>query len=333
MAERLTPQRFEGDWQGQRVGLFTLEHPSGMSAAICNLGAKVLQWRVPSAQGPLVDVCLGYQSLQEVLSGAPSMGAFIARYAGRIGQSCYELQGRSWTLPANDGAHCLHGGPMGSRHRVFQVLAHDRDRLVLGLRLSNALDGHPGEVDLKVSYRWSDQGGLLIEHMVTWVSGPASPISCTPHLFFKLNDDPTIDDHTLWVDGAALLVLDGQGVATGERHPLDAVPWGLQAASRLGSCPPLDHAFELRPCAAGDDLRCVARLSVTSSGLCMSVWTTEPVMQVYTADTLGEPHGPRSAVCLEPQRYPNAMNCSTLPQALVAPQQVFRSATEYRFHT
>ena len=178
--QRLQPDRFEGQWQGLKVGLFTLAHPSGMSVSVCNWGAKVLQWCVPNRQGRLIDICLGYDDLTSLLSGSPSMGAFIGRYAGRIANAAYEWNGQPWVLGANDGPHSLHGGPAGSRFRVFKVLSHTPDRLTLGLRFASEIDGHPGVLNLTVTYRWSDAGGLLIEHHVAHVSGPSSPVSLTP---------------------------------------------------------------------------------------------------------------------------------------------------------
>jgi aldose 1-epimerase len=341
--ERLQSAHFEGQWQGEAVGLFSITHPSGMSLSVCNWGAKVLQWCVPNRQGRLIDVCLGYGDWESLRTGAPSMGAFIGRYAGRIANAGYDLHGQRWVLGANDGLHCLHGGPAGSRYRVFRVLSHTQEHLVLGLRFTTERDGHPGELDLAVTYRWSGAGGLLIEHRVTSVSGPPSPISCTPHLFFNLSDEPTIDNHTLWVDHVSLLSLDDQSVATGQREPAAQLPWHLRSARRLGDCPPWDHALELAPASPDRRLRCVARLEAISTGLGMEVWTTEPVLQVYTADGLGrgvsdrgkagKPHRPRSAVCLEPQQYPNAMHCPDFPLALVAPKRPFQASTEYRFVT
>lgn len=340
MVDRLRSACFEGQWQGQGVGLFALEHPSGMSVSVCNWGAKVLQWRVPDAQGDFIDVCLGYDDMEHLRMGAPSMGAFIGRYAGRIAHAAYDWQGQHWTLGANDGPHSLHGGPAGSRYRVFKVLSHTPSHLALGLRFAHEWDGHPGDLDLTVMYRWSDEGGLIIEHRVVSVSGPPSPISCTPHLFFNLSGEATIDDHTLWVDHVSVLSLNDQSVATGQRQPVASFAGHLRSPRRLGDGPAWDHPLELAPTPSGSSMRRVARLESASTGMGLDVWTTEPVLQVYTADSLGRDtpdvgkagriHRPRSAVCLEPQQYPNAMNCPDFPVAWVGPGRPFHACTEYR---
>jgi aldose 1-epimerase len=311
-----------------------------MSVSVCNWGAKILQWLVPDTQGRFIDVCLGYDDIEYLRLGSPSMGAFIGRYAGRIAHAAYDWLDQRWILGANDGPHSLHGGPAGSRLRVFKVLCHTPSRLELGLRFAHDWDGHPGDLDLTVTYRWSDAGGLLIEHRVVSVSGPPSPISCTPHLFFNLGEEPTIDEHTLWVDHVSVLSLDDQSIATGQREPVESFAGHLRSARRLGDGPPWDHALELAPASTGSPLRRVARLESASSGLGLDVWTTEPVLQVYTADGLGRgtldmgkagrTHRPRSAVCLEPQQYPNAMNCPNFPVAWVGPGRPFQACTEYR---
>lgn len=340
MSPRLLAENFQGEWLGQRVGLFTLEHDSGMSVAICNWGAKVLQWLVPERSGQWVDICLGYDDLAALRAGAPSMGAFIGRYAGRIGQSRYRLNDRLYTLKANDGLHCLHGGPEGSRHQVFQVISHEHDRLELRLRFAGEQDGHPGDVDLRVVYRWSALGGLIVEHEATWISGPASPASFAPHLFFNLEGQGSIDEHVLQLNAQAILMQDPEQVITGERMPCEKAGFDLGSGRALGGLPALDHAFELQAHPASNNRVWAGQLSSPRSGRSMGIWTTEPVMQVYTADGLGRSgfdvgkagrlHQARSAVCLEPQRYPNAMNVSAFPLTLVGPGQPYRGQTEYR---
>ncbi|UUZ68563.1 hypothetical protein LP416_00555 [Polaromonas sp. P2-4] len=117
----LDPARFEASVDGQGVKLFTLRNRRGMVACITNYGAKIVQLLVPDRHGQLADVVLGYDSLEGVLSGSPSMGAFIGRYAGRIENSRFTLGGIEHRLSANNGHHCLHGGVKGSRFRSLML--------------------------------------------------------------------------------------------------------------------------------------------------------------------------------------------------------------------
>lgn len=343
--ERLDPAQFFGEVGGEPVGLFRLRHASGMEVAVCNLGAKVLQCGVPDRDGVLDDVALGYDSLAALQAGAPSMGAFIGRYAGRIGQACYTLDGTAYALEANAGLHSLHGGPRGSRHRVFSARQDDPDALTLRLRFEPSVDRHPGIVDLTLSYRLTDGHTLVVEHEAVAVCNvsPASPASFTPHIFFNL-DGPgrtLIDDHQLQVFATHRLATDAEHVATGERIALDGHALDLRSGRRLGDLPDLDHAYEVAPAQDGA-LRRVAHAHSPASGRSLDVWTTEPVLQVYTTGALGTGatpdvgkhgvvHRPRAGLCLEPQQYPNAMNCPSFPPNRVAVGQPYWARTEYRF--
>jgi aldose 1-epimerase len=342
---RLDPAHFFGEVGGEPVALFRLRHASGMEVAVCNLGAKVLQILVPDRDGAPGDVTLGHDSLAALQAGSPSMGAFIGRYAGRIAQARYSLDGVTYPLDANAGPHTIHGGPSGSRHRVFSTHQDTPDSLTLRLRFEPSVDGHPGILDLTLTYQLTDGHTLVVEHEAVAVcsASPASPASFTPHIFFNL-DGPggrLIDDHRLQVAADRLLATDADQVATGERTALDGHPLDLRRDRRLGDLPDIDHAYELVG-APDAGLRQVATAFSPVSGRTLAVWTTEPVLQVYTAGALGRGavpdigkqgvlHRPRAGLCLEPQQYPNAMNCPSFPLRRVAVGQPYAARTEYRF--
>ncbi len=346
-ATRLDPARFVGKVEGEPVALFQLRHASGMEVTVCNLGAKVLQILVPDRDGLLCDVALGYDSLSALLAGAPSMGAFIGRYAGRIAQARYTLDGTEVLLDANAAPHAIHGGPRGSRHRVFSAHQDTQDSLTLHLRFEPSIDGHPGVLDLKLNYRLSEGHTLVVEHEAVAVSpsSPPSPASFTPHIFFNLDGpgDTLIDDHHLQVSSDWLLAADVGNVTTGERIALDAHALDLRRSRRLSDLPDIDHTFELHA-SPGEALRQVARAHSSISGRSLEVWTTEPVMQVYTSGALGMGttpdvgkhsgvHRRRAGLCLEPQQYPNAMNCPAFPIKRVSLNTAYTARTEYRFGT
>jgi aldose 1-epimerase len=348
MFQRLDPARFFGEIGGEPVALFRLRHANGMEVAVCNLGAKVLQIGVPDRDDVLGDVALGYDNLAALQTGAPSMGAFIGRYAGRISQARYTLDGTSYALDANAGPHTIHGGPNGSRHRVFSAHQDTPDALTLRLRFEPSVDRHPGILDLTLTYRLTDGHTLVVEHEAVAVcnASPAAPASFTPHIFFNLDGpgERLIDDHHLQVMADRLLAADADNVATGERTPLDGHALDLRQPRRLGKLPDIDHAYELSAASVEQDLRHVAHVHSPFSGRTLDVWTTEPVMQVYTAGALGTgaaqdigKHGmvhlPRAGLCLEPQQYPNAVNCPAFPLMRVEVGQPYRARTEYRFGT
>lgn len=327
----LNPARFAGEVHGRPTGLYRLDNGRGLSVAITNLGAKVLELRVPDRQGQPGDVVLGYGSLAEVQNGSPSMGAFIAPYAGRIGGARFTQQGRTWVLGANDGAHCLHGGPQGSRHQVFDVVHHDHRTLRLRLTLPAAATGWPGPLHIDLTYAVDDAQTLSIDYQATASEVPC-PVSFTSHAFFNLGgaSSPTIDDHWLQLWADATLDTTPENVATGTRLPVAGTCLDLRTPRRLGDVGVVDHAFELAGAPQGPERLC-ARLGCDATGRTMETWSSEPVLQLYTGDKLPTPHRPRAGVCLEPQRYPNAPNCPDFPLWLAEPGRPVRGVTRYRF--
>ncbi len=340
----LDPARFHGDVDGRPSALFFLRNARGMVVAITNLGAKVLQIVAPDRDGMLDDVALGYDNLDAVLGGSPSMGAFVGRYAGRIGGARFMLDGREHWLTPNSGPHCTHGGPRGARHRAFDAAQPDAQTLQLHHRFLTAEDHFPGTLDLQLTYRLSDDNALVIEHRATALDDPG-PSSFTSHIYFNLDgvtEGKTIDGHVLQVPHAHDVLATGpDGIATGERVSLNGHVHDLRSARKLGALPDIDLSYPLES-HPGKEARLCANLHSEASGRTLEVWTTEPLLQVYTAGQLGvaeKPdlgkqgvrHRPRCAVCLEPQWFPNAPNCPTLPQNVVTPGRPYHGTTVYRF--
>lgn len=350
MRPRSTPPlldaaHFVGRVDGHDTELHLLGNAHGMVVAVTNLGAKILQILVPDRDGHLDDVVLGYSSLEGVLNGSPSMGAFIGRYAGRIAQSQFKWYGTQCQLTPNAGPHCVHGGPRGSRHQVFEAKKPSRDTLWLHTRFASTADGFPGTLDLRLSYHLTETNALVIRHDAVAVEGD-SPASFTSHAYFNLDgaSGDSIDQHSLQIDAVQWLETDAQMVATGRRLPLEGSPLDLREARLLSQVPELDHAFEIRPAQESGALRHCARLMSEVSGRTLDVLSTEPVMQVYTAGALGKgeapdigkhgvTHRPRSAICLEPQQYPNAPNCPAFPLRRVTSGHAYQATTVYQFGT
>ncbi|WP_066268050.1 aldose epimerase family protein [Hydrogenophaga palleronii] len=344
----LDPARFEGEVEGRPTALYMLRNARGMVVAVTNLGAKVLQIVVPDRDGTFDDVALGYDRLANVITGSPSMGAFVGRYAGRIGGARFTLNGHEHRLTPNAGAHCTHGGPRGARHRAFEATQTNAHTLQLRHRFLSAEDQFPGTLDLALTYRLTEDNALVIEHEAIALDEPG-PASFTSHIYFNLDgvrQGQRIDSHVLHVPSAhEVLATGADDIATGECLSLDGHAHDLRMPQRLGALSDIDRSYPLAPPPTpGTEARLCAHLHSPVSGRTLDVWTTEPLLQVYTAGQLGVApkadlgkwgvqHRPRSAVCLEPQHFPNAPNCPALPQNNVAPGRPYRATTVYRFGT
>jgi len=348
----LNPDAFTGQVDGREVSLHILR--SGpLQAAICNHGARLLQLAVPDRFGQARDIVLGYDSLGQLLSGLPSMGAFIGRYANRIGRGHLHLDGRRHQLPINEGPHCLHGGPGGSRHQVFSVLDSQENRLRLGWRFGTDSDGFPGEVDVELEYMLDDCS--LTASYTASVHREATPLSLTCHPFFNLEGTqaPSALDHSLQILANAFVPIDQSRIPLGHREPVAGTAFDFRQSRwlrgaleqdhmqlRLGSSPGFDHAFST-PGEPGL-VKLQARLFAPGSGIMMEVWSDAPCLQFYSSAALdgqlprhagkhGQVYRSGAALCLEPQQYPDAPNQPLFPSCIVYPGERLQGRIEYRF--
>ncbi len=340
----LDPSRFIHGEPGQSV-LFPIATPGGLRASVCAHGARLLQLLVADREGRPRDVVLGYDSLERVLGGVPSLGAFIGRYANRIGNARFALEGRRWQLMANDGTHCIHGGPMGSRHQMFRLVSRSAQSVTLGWTFREDEDGFPGDVDLAVCYALSDPGTLSIRWEAQ-VTGRSTVLNFTPHPFFNLEGDGwgSPGSTLLQIDAGQVLRLDASRLPTGDIDPVAGGPLDFRdgqtldaARQALGSG--IDHCLVLAP---GAGLRRMARAQAPGSGLCMELWSDAPAIQVYSGHGLsgdlpsclgkaGRLYGPGAGFCLEPQQFPDAPNQPHFPSTVVPVGETRGGTIEYRF--
>ncbi|MES1979080.1 MAG: aldose epimerase family protein [Pseudomonadota bacterium] len=352
----LDAARFRGEVDGEAVALYTLRNSRGMVACITNYGAKIEQILVPGRDGQLTDVVLGYDSLEAAVEGSASMGAFIGRYAGRIGNAAFTLDGVHHQLAANNGTHCLHGGKRGSRFRVFKAVQRSDSSVEMGCRFEDGEEGFPGALMLRLTYSLTDANELVLDYEATALDKP-TVASFTTHTFFNLNgesaDGPQRDvrSHEVMIAAEQYFATTGDLVATGElldvagtafdfRQPV-LLGERMRTDAGAGSIEGYDHCY-LTSRAAGDAPVLAARVRALAAGRVMEVWSTEPALQFYTGLQAGEPllGGPgksgrvylqQQSLCLEPQGYPNAPNCPAFPSSVHLPGESRRGKTLYRF--
>jgi aldose 1-epimerase len=317
----LQPERFKGQVDGKQVALYTLRNAHGMVCCITNLGAKIVQLLTPDRNGQLSDVVLGYDSLAGVIGGSPSMGAFIGRYAGRIGNAAFTLGGVRHQLSANNGPHCLHGGVKGSRFKVFDAVQHNPSSVEMRYVFADGEEGFPGTLALSLMYSLTDANELVLDYEATALDKP-TVASFTTHAFFNLNGHASgsVLGHEVTVYADQQFGMTDDLVATGELLAVAGTPFDFRqprAINALGQGG-YDCCFALNKPAAGQ-LGLAAQVNAPASGRIMQVWSTEPAMQFYTGLLPGEPlpGGPgkegakylqQQSLCLEPQGYPNAPN-------------------------
>lgn len=345
----LESHRFVGQVDSHATALFILRNKAGMTACITSYGAKIEQLLVPGSDGRLRDVVLGYDSLDAAVNGAPSVGAFIGRYAGRIANARFSLDGRSHALSANNGPHCLHGGTRGSRLRVFDAVQHTASSVEMRYVFADGEEGFPGALALRLVYSVTESNELVIDYEAKALNAP-TVASFTMHGFFNLDGHAAGNGlaHEVTIFASQYLASDAELVNTGEIIATEGSAFDFRnparVDSRVGPGLPVEgyDVCYLIDKPNDGELAMAARVRAPTSGIVMEVWSTESAMQFFTGLKAGErlQGGPgkggvrylqQQALCFEPQGYPNAPNCPGFPSARIDAGQSRAAKTVYRF--
>jgi len=333
------------------VQLYTLANIHGIQVQVMTYGATIIALKTPDRSGQVQNIVLGFDSLEPYLAGVPYLGATVGRYANRIANARFTLNGRSYQLDKNDGPNTLHGGFQGFDKRVWKAEAGE-DHRVARLRLNYVSaageGGFPGELTAHVTYELSDDDALMIEYQA--VSTEATPVNLTNHAYFNLAADPqqTILDHRLMINADRFTPVDATLIPLGNLQAVAGTPFDFRKPKVIGSRIEndalqlrlghgYDHNFALKKPRAGA-LTLAAVLSDPASGRSVEVRTTQPGLQFYTGNFLGGSSGGleasfkrRSAVCLETQHFPDSPNQPSFPSAILQRGQTYSEITTWKF--
>jgi aldose 1-epimerase len=327
------------------VHRYLLSLPNGTEVALSNLGASMLHWLAPDRHGQCANILLGFETPSDYLASSTHMGGVIGRWANRIANARFTLDGQEHRLEANDGPHSLHGGSHGFDRVVWQAELLDD-----GVRFSHVSPdgdaGFPGQVTLTVTYRLDADGALTLRYHAR--STAATPLNLTCHPYFNLAATGTALDHVVEIDADHFLAADASGIPTAresvEGTPLDFRE-GATVRARLESADPriraahgIDHCFILAaPDQRESPLRRVANLFDPASGRELTVLTTERGLQFYTAGNLegvagkaGLRHRSYDALCFEAQAWPNQINMPEAEAVTLRPGKDYTQTTVYR---
>ena len=350
-ARNLTPAAtpFGNLPSGEVVEMHTLASASGVEVKFLNLGGIITSLATPDRNGDIADITPGYDSLAGYLGDPRYFGALIGRYANRIANARFELDGAGYQLPANLGRHQLHGGPR-ALNTVCWAVAPFTANGSIGAELSHVSpggsSGFPGELRLRARYTLTEAGELVFDYEAT--TDAPTPVNLTQHAYFNLAGHASGDilDHDLRITAAHYLPVDDELIPTGEIAPVEGTRFDFRVERPVRASASLfphqssgayDHCFVLdgEPGA----LRPAARLHHAPSGRTLEIETTEPGIQLYTGEHLaGGPVGKDGAIytahtslALETQHFPNSPNEPRFPSTILRPGELFRSRTIYRF--
>lgn len=345
----LNPADFETTIGDQTTQLYTLKNANGMEVCITPFGGRIVSVMVPDRTGEMRDVVLGFDKISDYQTIPTDFGASIGRYANRIGQGKFTLDGVEYQLPQNNFGHCLHGGPNGWQYSLYSVKEATENSVVLTLSSPDGEEQFPGNVEAQVTYTLTADNAIAIDYEAT--TDAPTVINMTNHSYFNLTGDPTqqILDHELMINADAFTPVDDTYMTTGEIAPVAGTPMDFTTAKVVGkeidnfdyiqlkNGNGYDHNWVLNT--AGNKEEAAVVLYAPTTGIELTVYTTEPGIQVYTGNFLdgtvtgkkGIVYNQRVGICLETQKYPDTPNKPEWPSAVLRPGEKYTSHCTFKF--
>lgn len=331
---------------GKEVKLYTIKNKNGMSAEVTNYGTKIIRLMVPDKNGKMEDVVQGFDTLQENIDKEPYFGATCGRFANRIKDGKFTLDGKEYTLAQNNGGNALHGGIEGFNAKVWEVKAVLENSIRMQYVSPDGEEGYPGTLYCQVTYTLTDDNELKIKYEAT--TDKPTVIGLTNHSYFNLKGagNGTVRDHILQINADFHTVLDDTASPTGEIRPVDNSPFDFRQPVVIGDvidAPEyvpgrgIDNNWTIRK-KQPKELALAATLYEPVSGRKMDVLTTQPGVQVYTANWVekqpgkyGKTYSEQDSICLETQNFPNSPNIAHFPSSVLRPGERYEEWCVYKF--
>ena len=347
--QRVEQTDFGKTSDGTTIKLFTLRNARGMIAKVMTFGAILTELQVPDRNGAVTNVVLGFDNLDRYLKGNPAFGITVGRFANRIAKARFTLDGREYLLAANSGPHHIHGGRKGFDKVVWQGEALPPMNRQAAAQFTytspDGEEGYPGTLRVKVTYTLTDDNELRIDYTAT--TDKPTPINLTNHSYFNLAGSGDVLNHELWLNADRYTPADDDLIPTGEIASVKGTPLDFTNPTTIGArieqLKPrpggYDHNYVLNH--DGPSLALSARVLDPKSGRVMEMSTTEPGVQLFTANFLngsiigtgGVAYPQHGGFCLETQHYPDSVNHPNFPSAILRPGQKFDSTTVFKFAT
>ena len=344
----LLQSNFRTEVDGKKTDLYILRNKNNMEVCITNFGGRIVSVMVPDKDGQMRDVVLGFDSIQDYISKPSDFGASIGRYANRINQGKFTLDGVEYQLPRNNYGHCLHGGPQGFQYRVYDAVQLNPQELQLTYVAKDGEEGFPGNITCKVLMKLTDDNAIDIQYEAE--TDKPTIVNMTNHSYFNLDGDAGSNaEHLLTIDADYYTPVDSTFMTTGEIVPVEDTPMDFRTPMPVGerindfdfvqlkNGNGYDHNWVLN--AKGDINRRAASLKSQKTGIVLDVYTNEPGVQVYAGNFLdgsltgkkGITYNQRASVCLETQKYPDTPNKPEWPSAVLRPGENYMSQCIFKF--
>ena len=342
-------ENFDTTLNGKQVKLYTLQNDE-MLVKMTNFGAVIVQILVPDKEGNIDDVTLGYPDIEGYINDQMSLGCTVGRYANRIDEGQFTLNGKTYQLPINNGPNSLHGGPEGFHSVVWDAEQKDNS-IVFNYTSPHMEMGYPGELQVTVTYSLTDDNEILIDYEAT--TNDSTYVNLTNHAYFNLLGEAVapILDHKIQILADYITPVDSTLIPTGEFMPVEDTPFDFRKPHKIGKRIDAnhqqikygngyDHNFVLARKDREKAIKAV-ELYEEQTGRVLEVFTSEPGIQFYSGNFMrGNVKGKsgnllkfRHGLALEAQHFPDSPNQENFPSTLLVPGEVYRQITIYKFST
>ena len=334
-------ESFRQTRDGQAVDAFIFENAKCVRVKIINYGATIVSVEVPDRVGQLADVVLGFDDMAGYQgAGNPYFGATCGRYANRIANGKFTLDGTEYSLAINNEPNALHGGLVGFDKKVWDADIVD-DAVKMSLSSPDGEEGYPGALKVEVTYSLNDEGELRIDYVAE--TDQKTVLNLTNHSYFNLAGGGSVHGHEIRINADRYTVVDDSSIPTGklrtvagtEMDLLVPTPIGQNIANVQGGG--YDHNYCINQAAEGE-LTLAASVVEPESGRTLECWTTEPGVQLYTGNFLkgvkgkdGAVYNKQDAFCLETQHYPDSPNQPDFPSTELSPGKTYTQTCIYKF--
>lgn len=343
-------ESFKSIHNGKPTGLYTLKNQNGVIVRITNYGAIIVSIIVPDRKGNFADIVQGYDTIGEYIEGnSPYMGAICGRCANRIAGGKFELMRKQYSLAVNNGPNHLHGGIKGFSKVVWDVLNASSSQVQLEYVSNDGEENYPGNLRVSVTYTLTEDNELKIGYRA--VTDKATVVNLAGHSYFNLAGEGSgsIYDQELMINARFFTPIDETSVPTGEILSVKGTPMDFTSPKKIGA--EIDSDYEQLRFGAGYDHNFVldhpagvtglaAAAFDPASGRVLEVYTTQPGLQLYTANWIdnekgkgGKRYGRRWAFCLETQHFADAVNKPHFPSVILNPGEEYRHSCIYKFTT
>lgn len=345
----LNPAGFSGKVDGKDVQMYVLTNSNGSEATVINYGAKIVSLCIPDKNGKLIDIVLGHNNLNEYLnSEEPYFGAVCGRTGNRIAKGQFTLEGVTYKLAINNGPNNLHGGLKGFNAVVWDAKQIDSQTLELTYLSKDVEEGFPGNLNVKIIYKLTDENAFSIEYQAT--TDKTTILNLTNHSYFNLSGegDASVNDHILVMHASNYLPTDDTAIPYGDPEPVKGTPFDFTTPHTIGER--IEDDFEQLHFGKGYDhtmvldkkdgeLALAVECYSPKTGIRMNISTTEPGVQIYTGNWMsgnfegkhGHRYPMRAAVCFETQHFPDSINKPDYPSVILKPGETFSSKTVHHF--